>query len=223
MSPPSTVRDADIVPAKNHSRLMPFLIPPTDFTPAEISKLKLAGTCEAQICRSAGPWSLGTSKRIECSIQNAYCKAIQLSEAFVYIENQYFSTSSVAENVAIENHIGDALVSRILRAHNEGMPWKACIIIPLTPGYAMPMDSPDAGNVRMIMEAQSRSIYRGEHSLFARLRREGIDPADYINFFSLRSWGKFKTGQLTTQDIYIHDKARLLKWCPGLCLCAGRS
>ena len=30
-----------------------------------------------------------------CLVQNAYIKAIELSEAFVYIENQYFSTSTV--------------------------------------------------------------------------------------------------------------------------------
>ena len=72
----------------------------------------LTGTCEMQIVRSAGPWSLGTSDRIEHSIQNAYLKgrpypirfgtkfkqlllftAIQLSEHFVYIENQFFITS----------------------------------------------------------------------------------------------------------------------------------
>lgn len=53
----------------------------------------------------------------------------------------------------------------------------------------MPLDSPDAAAVRMIMEAQARSIFRGEHSVFSRLRREGVDPDKYINFFSLRAWG----------------------------------
>ncbi len=32
----------------------------------------LTGTCELQICRSAGPWSLGTLGHVEQSIQNAY-------------------------------------------------------------------------------------------------------------------------------------------------------
>ena len=65
----------------------------------------------------------------------------------------------------------------------------------------MPLDSPDAGSVRMIMEAQNRSMFRGETSIFARLRKEGIKPEDYISFFSLRSWGKLKEGYLTTQDV----------------------
>lgn len=98
---------------KNHSRKMPFLLPPPDFKPSELTEQGLTGTCELQICRSAGAWSLGTQNRIEHSIQNAYLKgkrshqaeigaatklcllllAIQLSEHFVYIENQFFITS----------------------------------------------------------------------------------------------------------------------------------
>jgi hypothetical protein len=59
---------------KNHSRKMPFLLPPPDFKPAELTEQGLTGTCELQICRSAGAWSLGTQNRIEHSIQNAYLK-----------------------------------------------------------------------------------------------------------------------------------------------------
>jgi len=58
--------------SKNHSRVMPFLIPPSEFKPGELTQLGLTGTCELQICRSAGPWSLGTSDRVEHSIQNAH-------------------------------------------------------------------------------------------------------------------------------------------------------
>lgn len=100
--------------SKNHSRVMPFLIPPSEFKPGELTQLGLTGTCELQICRSAGPWSLGTSDKVEHSIQNAYIRgmyatprissskppnsriAIQLSEHFVYIENQFFITSYAA-------------------------------------------------------------------------------------------------------------------------------
>ncbi|KAF8964181.1 hypothetical protein BDZ97DRAFT_1731107 [Flammula alnicola] len=59
---------------KNHTRLMPFLLPPPEFRPGELSQMGLTGTCELQICRSAGPWSLGTPGKIEHSIQNAYLK-----------------------------------------------------------------------------------------------------------------------------------------------------
>lgn len=52
---------------------MPFLLPPPDFGPGELSELGLTGTCELQIVRSAGAWSMGLSKT-EHSIQNAYLK-----------------------------------------------------------------------------------------------------------------------------------------------------
>jgi phospholipase D1/2 len=59
---------------KNHTRKMPFLLPPADFTERELIDLKLQGTCEVQICRSVGPWSMGTLTKIEHSIHNAYVK-----------------------------------------------------------------------------------------------------------------------------------------------------
>jgi len=38
---------------------MPFLIPAPDFTPKQLQDLRITGTCEVQICRSVGPWSMG--------------------------------------------------------------------------------------------------------------------------------------------------------------------
>ncbi|KAH9002804.1 phospholipase D [Lactarius hatsudake] len=195
---------------KNHSRLMPFLLPPPEYKPGELSQLGLTGTCELQICRSAGPWSLGTPDKVECSIQNAYLKAIQLSEHFVYIENQFFITSTTVEDVAIENKIGDAIVHRIIRAHREGTKWRCCIVIPLLPGFPFPVDHTDASSasliVRIILECQNRTIGRGPNSIFSRLRKEGIDPDDHISLFSLRSWAKLRGDVLTTELVYIHGK-----------------
>ncbi|KIY71705.1 phospholipase D [Cylindrobasidium torrendii FP15055 ss-10] len=190
---------------KNHSRAMPFLIPPSDFRPGELSELGLTGTCEMQICRSAGPWSLGTPDRIEHSIQNAYLKAIQMSEHFVYIENQFFITSTVVNDVKVENKIGDALVHRIIRAHRDKTPWKCCVVIPLLPGFAFPLDHTDASSIRLILECQNRTIGRGPNSIFSRLRKEGIDPDDYITVFSLRNWGKLRD-VLHSEQVYIHGK-----------------
>ncbi|KAJ4482266.1 phospholipase D [Lentinula aciculospora] len=191
---------------KNHSRTMPFLLPPPEFKPGELTHMGLTGTCEMQICRSAGPWSMGTPSRIEHSIQNAYLKAIQMSEHFVYFENQFFITSTVVNDVKIENKIGDALVHRILRAHRDGTPWKCCIVIPVLPGFVFPVDHSDASALRIILECQNRTFARGPHSIFARLRKEGIDPDDHITIFSLRNWGKLRGEVLTTEQVYIHGK-----------------
>ncbi|GAA6057144.1 hypothetical protein JCM3770_004845 [Rhodotorula araucariae] len=194
---------------KNHSVKMPFLIPAPDFTPEQLQSQRITGTCEVQICRSVGPWSMGIS-HTEHSIQNAYIKAIQLSDHFVYIENQFFVTSTECEGTIIENKIGDALVSRIVRAHSEGTPWRAIVVIPMIPGYPYPLDHSEASSVRLIMECQFRTICRGEYSIFARLRREGIDPDEYITFFGLRAWGKLGSGVLTTESTYIHAKGMIV-------------
>ncbi|KDR82694.1 hypothetical protein GALMADRAFT_238185 [Galerina marginata CBS 339.88] len=191
---------------KNHSRVMPFLLPPPEFRPGELTQMGLTGTCELQICRSAGPWSLGTPGRIEHSIQNAYLKAIQMSEHFVYIENQFFITSTVVNDVKVENNIGDAIVHRILRAHRDRSPWKCCILIPLLPGFTFPVDHSDASAIRIILECQNRTIARGPNSIFSRLRKEGIDPEEYISVFSLRNWAKMRGDVLTTEQVYIHGK-----------------
>ena len=92
---------------------MPFLLPPAEFKASDLNARDLAGTCELQICRSAGNWSMGLQHRTEHSIQNAYLKgarlvvdghrpslmsykAIQMSEHFVYIENQFFITRYIS-------------------------------------------------------------------------------------------------------------------------------
>ncbi|TDL17878.1 phospholipase D, partial [Rickenella mellea] len=191
---------------KNHTRTWPFLLPPPDFKPTELRDQGLTGTCEVQICRSCGPWSMGTPAAIEHSIQNAYLKAIQMSEHFVYIENQFFITSTNVNATQIENQIGDALVHRIIRAHREGTPWKACIVIPLLPGFPFPVDHNDASALRIILECQNRTICRGPDSIFSRLREEDIDPDEYICFFGLRNWAKLPNNVLTTEMVYIHGK-----------------
>ncbi|KAJ2932640.1 hypothetical protein H1R20_g4455, partial [Candolleomyces eurysporus] len=156
---------------------MPFLLPPPEFRSGELSQLGLTGTCELQIVRSAGPWSMGTPGKIEQSVQNAYLKAIQMSEHFVYIENQFFITSTTVDDVKIENRIGDAIVQRIIRAHHDKTPWKCCILIPLLPGFTFPVDHSDASA-----------------------------PDEYISVLSLRNWGKMRDDVLVTEQVYIHAK-----------------
>ena len=195
------------------SRPTPFLLPPTDFIPADLEALGLEGTCEVQILRSASSWSIGTPgpERDEHSIMNAYVDMIKNSEHFVYMENQFFITSCEISGTKIENKIGDALVDRIIRAHENTEYWRACIIIPLMPGFQNAVDAQDGSSVRIIMNCQYRSICRGETSIFSRLRARGIEPEDYIEFYALRSHGKIgPTKALVTEQLYIHAKVMVV-------------
>ncbi|KAK3402072.1 hypothetical protein B0T20DRAFT_389980 [Sordaria brevicollis] len=187
------------------TRPTPFLLPPPDCSAEELEAAGLNGTCEVQMLRSASTWSIGIDET-EHSIQSAYVKMIEESDHFVYMENQFFVTSTETLNVKIVNRIGDALVERAIRAHEKGEEWRAVIIIPLMPGFQNEVNDQDGTSVRLILQCQYRSICRGEHSIFGRLKAAGINPEDYIQFFSLRQWGKLKNNSLTTEQLYIHAK-----------------
>ena len=200
-----------ILRQRKPTRPTPFLLPPPDFNPADLEALGLNGTCEVQILRSACWWSLGTPEMTEHSIMNAYIKLIEQSDHFVYIENQFFISSCEIEGTKIENRIGDALVERIIRASQRNEDWRAVIVIPLMPGFQNTVDQPDGTSVRLIMQCQYRSICRGDSSIFGRVRAQGIEPEDYIQFYSLRSWGKIgPTKQLVTEQLYIHAKCMVV-------------
>ena len=179
-----------ILRQRKPTRPTPFLLPPPDFNPSDLEALGLDGTCEVQILRSACEWSLGTPGITEHSIMNAYIKLIEQSDHFIYVENQFFISSCEVEGTRIENTVGDALVERIIRASQQKEDWRAIIVIPLMPGFQNTVDQQDGTSVRLIMQCQFRSICRGEASIFSRVRAQGIEPEDYIQFYSLRSWGK---------------------------------
>jgi phospholipase D1/2 len=193
------------------SRPTPFLLPPPDFNPADIEALGLDGTCEVQILRSACAWSLGTPNKVEHSIMNAYVQMIATSEHFVYIENQFYISSSEVLGTKIENKINDAIVDRIKRAHANDEDWRACIVLPLMPGYQNTVDEQEGSSVRLIMTCQYHSICRGPTSIFGRLRAAGIEPEDYIEFYALRSWGEIGPNKmLVTEQLYIHAKVMIV-------------
>ncbi|KAL8742946.1 MAG: hypothetical protein Q9190_004651 [Brigantiaea leucoxantha] len=200
-----------ILRQRKPTRPTPFLLPPPDFNPADLEALGLDGTCEVQMLRSTSWWSIGTPDKTECSIMNAYIKMIEQSDHFVYIENQFFVSSCEVEGTKIENHIGDALVERVIKAAQKGEDWRAVILIPLMPGFQNTVDSQDGTSVRLIMQCQFRSICRGESSIFGRIHAQGIEPEDYIQFYGLRSWGKIGPNkQLVTEQLYIHAKCMIV-------------
>ncbi|KAI9275903.1 hypothetical protein BDA99DRAFT_496737 [Phascolomyces articulosus] len=162
----------------------------------------IAGTCRAQVLRSSGEWSLGLDQT-EHSIQNAYVASILSAEHFIYIENQFFITSTEKDDdFVLKNLIGEAIVKRINRAHEEREPFKVYVVIPLMPGFPAELSTKEASNPRMIMHYQYISICRGGRSIIEKLEANGINASDYIRFFSLRNYEKIvrsKTEELLTQ------------------------
>jgi phospholipase D1/2 len=138
------------------TRPLPFLLPPPDARPEELEGLGLTGTCEVQILRSACTWSLGTEST-EHSIQTAYVQMIEDSDHFVYMENQFFITSTEVYGTRISNRIGDALVDRIIRAHENDEDWRCVIVMPLMPGFQNTVDEQEGTSVRLIPKSTSPS------------------------------------------------------------------
>lgn len=201
---------------KRPSRPTPLLTPASDFTREQLESssffkaLKVRSTCELQVIRSAGNWSLGL-KETEDSIHQAYLKLIETSEHYIYIENQFFVTSSSWDGVEIENKIGDAIVDRIVKANSEQRDWKAFILIPLMPGFNAEVDETEGSSVRVIMQCQFQSISRGETSVFAKLKKLNIDPTQYIQFYSLRKWSTIgPDAKLVTEQLYVHAKLMIV-------------
>ena len=73
------------------------------------------GTHHVQILRSATRWSSGIFT--ESSILSAYLSLIEESQHYIYIENQFFVTSSIPTAGLVSNKIGLALYTRIKAAH----------------------------------------------------------------------------------------------------------
>lgn len=195
-----------VLRGRTPTRPTPFLLPPPDYSQAELEDLGLTGTCEVQILRSACDWSLGLTST-EHSIMTAYCKMIEESDHFVYMENQFFITSTETMNVKIVNKIGDAIVERAIRAYRNNESWRCVILIPLMPGFQNTVDEPEGTSVRLIMQCQFRSICRGDDSIFGRLKSQGIDPEEFVQFYSLRTWGRIGPKKMVvTEQLYIHAK-----------------
>lgn len=79
-------------------------------------KADTSGKMTCQLVRSCSSWSIGREPlSTEYSIQIAYIDMIGKAKRYIFIENQFFM-SSTADEKAIHNQIGNALIERIVMA-----------------------------------------------------------------------------------------------------------
>lgn len=160
---------------------------------------KPQGTIKGQIVRSSADWSSGILT--EHSIQNAYKEIIRSAKHVVYIENQFFITATGEHQSPIMNTIGEAIVEAIVNAAKEDRKFRVIIVIPSIPGFAGDLRSDPAAGTRAIMDYQYKSINRGEHSIFGRVKAAGFDPTKYFFAFNLRSYDRInRTPALAKQE-----------------------
>ncbi|KAL4937712.1 hypothetical protein BDV06DRAFT_232383 [Aspergillus oleicola] len=166
------------------------LPPPTTtlLPPSEV-----AGPMKCQVLRSVSYWSNGIPT--ENSIYHAYIDLIRHSEHYVYIENQFFITTPAHFLSPVWNKVAEALITRIMRAHEGKKRYKVFIILPAVPAFPGDIQSLVAGlPSRALMQLQYESINRGGNSVLERLKDAGVDPAEYIGFFNLRSYDRITPG-----------------------------
>ncbi|CAO3630936.1 unnamed protein product [Mucor hiemalis] len=147
------------------------------------------GTCKVQVLRSSAEWSSGI--KLEHSIQNAYVDVITQAKHYVYIENQFFITATEKDdNYILKNQIGNAIVNRIIKAFQEQEKFKIFVVIPLMPAFPADLSTKEAATARLVMYYQYISICSGPNSIFEKLKKQNINPEDYIRFYSLRSYDR---------------------------------
>jgi len=168
-------------------------------SPLNSKNLNKRGTVHAQLVRSSADWSSGILP-VEHSIQNAYCDLIRAAEHYVYMENQFFITATGEHQSPIHNQIGRAIVDAVVRAGKEGRKFRVMVLIPAIPGFAGDLREDGATGTRAIMDYQYKSICRGEHSIFAQVESEGVNPNDHIFFFNLRSYDRINVSAAIKQQ-----------------------
>lgn len=164
-------------------------------------------TCKCQIVRSASNWSCGLApNRYEDSIHLAYLQLIEDSEHYIYIENQFFISNLAG--TAVENNIAKALLFRIKKAHKNKENFKVIVVMPLLPGFEGPIDDKSSSIMRIQLHWEYYTISRSETSLIASLKKEGIEPNNYLFFLGLRTHAKHK--KPVTEMVYVHSKLMIL-------------
>lgn len=159
--------------------------------------------CQTQILRSLDSWSGGITNT-EKSILNAYISLIEASEHFIYIENQFFVTTTNPVKDEVKNMVGYALVNRIKKAYDEGKNFKVYVVLPLFPAF----DSQNA--LQAVQFYNLRSIKFGEFSIYKELLRAGVtDPSRFITFHGMRNWTVLM-GKLVQEIIYVHSKLMIV-------------
>ncbi len=156
-----------------------------------------------KILRSADDWSAGI-KKTEHSIMNAYLELIREAQHFIYIENQFFITTTNPDKDEVKNTIGLALVEKIVDAHKKNRSFKVYVCLPLLPGF----DKMNA--IKAVQYYNLRSIKFGEYSIYKRLKEKGVeDPSKYITFHGMRNWAVLM-GKLVTEIVYVHSKLMIV-------------
>ncbi|KAK0566182.1 hypothetical protein OC844_000851 [Tilletia horrida] len=155
--------------------------------PANGRHAEWPGNSSVQVVRSSADWSSGILT--EHSIQNAYIQLINEASHCIYIENQFF-VSSTEPGGPVSNQIGAALANRIISAHQSGTKFRVYVVVPTFPCFAG--EFKETMSIMCIIDYQMKGI----RAILDKLRQAGIsNPEEYISFFNLRGYDRINNDQ----------------------------
>uniref|UniRef100_A0A8C1YVE2 phospholipase D n=1 Tax=Cyprinus carpio TaxID=7962 RepID=A0A8C1YVE2_CYPCA len=188
---------------KYRSLSYPYLLPKSHTTANEI-KYQVPGCTQTnvQVLRSASDWSAGI-KYHEESIHTAYVNAIENSEHYIYIENQFFI--SCADNKVVHNKIGDAIAKRIIKAYRDGKKYRVYVVTPLLPGFEGNINTGGGSAIQADPSIENPKNIICCLSLSLCVSAVGDQWINYISFGGLRTHAELE-GKLVTELIYVHSK-----------------
>eukprot|EP01080_Neovahlkampfia_damariscottae_P001007 gene1007-9913_t len=159
--------------------------------------------CTCQILRSITDWS-GSSNNLEQSIYTGMVDLISKAKYYIYIEQQFFISSTAGGGVV--NTIADVLLEKLRFSISKKENFKVIIVLPNHPEGLL-QDS----STQQILKWQSKTINRGKTSLLSQLENEfpNVKLSDYIIFNTIRSYD-FILDKPVTELIYVHSKLMII-------------
>ena len=196
-----------IMPKDDHAEFIaPTKLDEEPCDPNE-SKIYKAST---QVLRSSCQWSAGFTdlERSEKSILIAYRDIIRESKRFIYIENQFFVSTTDDKNSRIKNLVSKYIADRIKKAYAKGEPYKVYIVLPEKSGFKGQLEERQAPEQELFFQLQMHSIYRGLHSIRAHLENGEHHKIFIDNYLSVCAFHKWEMNNdiIQHEAIYIHSK-----------------
>ncbi len=165
---------------------------------------------KVQLLRSMPATVLGGQTR-EASILHAVVRSIQRAKSSIYLENQYFISSSQYwagkdESNKATNQIAFEIVRKISQSIEMNKRFYCMIIVPLYPDGGFDND----GSLfrRLVMKHQMdtfQMMFRAIAVMLAKYGEPGMVPEDYLGVFCLGKCEKNEKGVMRSQ-IYVHSK-----------------
>lgn len=187
------------------------------YSNAIVSSDSRLGNCHVQVLRSSSLWSIGT--KTETSIQQGWVDAIEEAQRFIYIESSAF-TGGPMSGSDIKNQVIKALLDKLVERAVAKQRFRVVVILSLN-GHGNFAKSEAS---RVNIQRQYMALCRGPSSLLHQFmsRVPGVDPSEYISFFSLRNWGVMNNRVVSNQiavksNIIIVDDRVMIIGSAGIC------